>query len=230
MLNTDRNFKIENYDEFYSHHLFKPVYDEVAFNAHRVFPRIQWALDVAKEIKAKRVLDLGCLEGYTALTLLTNCPSVVYVEGVDLSQEGIDIAKKRVKDRKLQEQAKFTQGSVESRLMWYIRNGIKFDMICNFELMEHVKDPELVIELMNKVKTKKGSVLISTPDFEAPTFGKDDEQNKCHIRLYTLADEDYEGVNKYGNTRTATSLSKQVGKERIVSMEVYSELINCHYV
>lgn len=48
-------------------------------------------------------------------------------------------------------------------------------------------------------------------------------------QLYTLADEDYTGVNKYGNTRTATSLSKQVGKERIISMEVYSELLNCRY-
>lgn len=176
------------------------------------------------------MLDLGCLEGYTALTLLTHCPSVEYVEGVDLSQEGIDLANKRVSDRGIGDKAKFVQGTIEKWLEWYIKNDIHFDLICNFELMEHVKDPELVIDLMDKVKTKKGTVLISTPDFEAPTFGKDDEQNKCHIRLYTLADEDYTGVNKYGNTRTATSLSKQVGKERIVSMEVYSELINCRYV
>jgi 2-polyprenyl-3-methyl-5-hydroxy-6-metoxy-1,4-benzoquinol methylase len=229
MLNSDRNFKIEKYDEFYEHHLFKPLYDSTAFSAHRVFPRIQWALDVAKEIKAKRVLDLGCLEGYTALTLLTHCPSVEYVEGVDLSQEGIGIAQDRVASANLGSKAKFVQGTVEDWLNWYIKNGMHFDLICNFELMEHVKDPELVIELMDKVKTKDGTVLISTPDFEAPTFGKDDEGNKCHIRLYTLADEDYEGVNKYGNTRTATSLSKQIGKKRIVSMEVYSELINCRY-
>lgn len=90
MRKDDTQFKVEDYEEFYSHHLFRPVKDEVAFSAHRVFPRIQWALDVAKDIEAKRVLDLGCLEGYTALTLLTHCPSVEYVEGVDLSQEGID--------------------------------------------------------------------------------------------------------------------------------------------
>lgn len=228
MRKDDTQFKVEDYEEFYSHHLFRPVKDEVAFSAHRVFPRIQWALDVAKDIKAKRVLDLGCLEGYTALTLLTHCPSVEYVEGVDLSQEGIDLANQRVKDKGIKN-AKFVQGTVEDWLKWCVKNDIHFDLICNFELMEHVKDPELVIELMNKVKTPEGSVIISTPDFEAPTFGKNDEKNKCHIRLYTLADEDYEAVNKYGNTRKATSLSKQIGKERIVSMEVYSELINCQY-
>ncbi len=229
MLHHEQDFKFEEYDEFYSHHMFRPVKDEVAFSAHRIMPRIGWALDVAKEIKAKRVLDLGCLEGYTALTLLTHCPSVEYVEGVDLSQEGIDLANKRVSDKGIEGQAKFVQGTIEKWLEWYVKNDIQFDLICNFELMEHVKDPELVIDLMNKVKTKKGTVLISTPDFEAPTYGKDDEQNKCHIRLYTLADEDYTAVNKYGNTRTATSLSKQVGKERIISMEVYSELLNCRY-
>jgi len=226
---TEADFEFEEYDEFYEHHLFSPVPDAVAFQAHRKFPRIHWALDVAREIKAKRVLDLGCLEGYAALTLLENCDSVEYVEGVDLSQEGIDLANKRVKDYQLEGKAKFVQGTIEDWLRWYVDNKVTFDLICNFELMEHVKDPKLIIELMDKVKTKDGTVLISTPDFEAPTFGKDDERNKCHIRLYTLADEDYEAVNKYGNTRKATSLSKQVGKERIISMGVYSELINCQY-
>lgn len=228
MRKDDTQFKVEDYEEFYSHHMFRPIKDEVAFSAHRVFPRIQWALDVAKEVKAKRVLDLGCLEGYTALTLLNHCPSVEYIEGVDLSQEGIDLANKRIEDKGIKN-AKFVVGTVEDHLQKLIDTGATFDLICNFELMEHVKDPALVIALMNKVKTPEGSVLISTPDFEAPTFGKNDEKNKCHIRLYTLADEDYEAVNKHGNTRKATSLSKQIGKERIVSMEVYSELINCQY-
>jgi 2-polyprenyl-3-methyl-5-hydroxy-6-metoxy-1,4-benzoquinol methylase len=98
-----------------------------------------------------------------------------------------------------------------------------------FEVIEHVKNPRVVLEMIDKVKTKGGTVLISTPDFEAPTYGKDDEQNKCHIRLYTTAAEDYEAVNKYGNTRKATSLSKAIGEERIVDMGVYSELINVQY-
>ena len=98
-----------------------------------------------------------------------------------------------------------------------------------FEIMEHVKDPGLVFGLIDKVLAPGGTVLISTPDFEAPTYGKDDERNKCHIRLYTTADEDYEGTNKFGNVRLATSLSKQIGKDRIVSCDVFSELIHCRY-
>lgn len=44
-----------------------------------------------------------------------------------------------------------------------------------------------------------------------------------------MEDEDYEAVNKYGNTRKATSITKEIGKDRIKEMGVYSELINVEY-
>jgi len=109
-------------------------------------------------------------------------------------------------------------------------------MIVCFEVIEHVLDPELLIKLIDKVKSEDGQVLISTPAFESPTFGKNDVANKCHIRLYTMADEDYEEMTdkpdpQTGKTymRTATSMPKQVGKDRIIEMGVYSELINVRY-
>jgi 2-polyprenyl-3-methyl-5-hydroxy-6-metoxy-1,4-benzoquinol methylase len=221
----EKDFKIENYEEFYDDHHFAPLPDEEALNAHRIFPRVIWALDIAKEVGAKRILDLGCLEGYAVLTILhhTNAESGV---GVDLSAEGIALGNKRAKGFNLK--AKFIKDSIEDFMSTY--TGEKFDLIMAFEVMEHVKDPEEVFRLIDTVKTKDGTVLISTPDFEAPTYGKDDEQNKCHIRLYTTADDDYTGVNKYGNTRLATSLTKQVGKERFISINVYSQLIHARYV
>ena len=170
------------------------------------------------------MLDLGCLEGFTALTLANKIPSVQLAVGVDLSQEGIDIAKTRVD--MVRAKVEFYKDSIEHFLQ---TTKEKFDFICLFEVIEHVKDPEILIKLIDQVKTNNAHILISTPDFEAPTFGKDDEKNKCHIRLYTLADEDYEAVNKYGNIRKATSMSKQIGKDRIIEIGTYSELINCIY-
>lgn len=41
--------------------------------------------------------------------------------------------------------------------------------------------------------------------------------------------EDYEAVNRFGNTRKATSMSKQIGRDRIIDMGVYSHLINVRY-
>lgn len=225
---TERDFKMEDYDEFYEDHYFQSFPDDVAVNADEILPRVSWALDVAQEIEATSILDLGCLEGFTALTIANNTPSIKEGVGVDLSKDGVELGEKRAKMFDLP--VTFVQGTLEQYLEDCIKDGKQFDLICAFEVMEHVKDPVLVFELIDKVKTKDGTVLISTPDFEAPTYGKDDEQNKCHIRLYTLADDDYTGVNKYGTVRTATSLSKQIGKERIIEIETINELINCRYV
>lgn len=212
------------YEQFYSDHFFQPVSDDDAINAHRILPRVAWALDIAREIKPKKVLDLGCLEGYAVLTIAKHVDSVESGVGVDLSEDGIALACAR--GNKLSKPCVFLQDSIEHYME---ETTAKFDLIMAFEVMEHVKDPELVFRLIDKVLAPGGTVLISTPAFESPTYGKDDEQNKCHVRLYTMKDEDYEEVNKYGNLRKATSLSKQVGKSRIINMEVFSELIHLRY-
>jgi 2-polyprenyl-3-methyl-5-hydroxy-6-metoxy-1,4-benzoquinol methylase len=223
-LKREVDFKVEEYNEFYKDHFFAPLGEEQIVEAHRIFSRVAWALDIAREIKPKKVLDLGCLEGYSVLTIAKQVPSVELGIGVDLSVDGVEIGNYHASKQDLP--CTFLQGAIEEFME---ESDEKFDLIMAFEVMEHVKDPELVIKLIDKVLAPGGTVLWSTPDFEAPTYGKDDEQNKCHIRLYTTADEDYEGINKYGNTRKATSMSKQIGKERIISMEVYSELIHCRY-
>lgn len=222
----EKDFKVENYEEFYADHHFVPLKEQDSFNAHRFIPRVAWALDLAKELKPKKVLDLGCLDGFASLTIAKHVPGVEFVKGVDLSKDGIEHAQKRANSLETPA-CSYTQGTIEDFLE---KTDMKFDFIMLFEVIEHVKSPRALLKLIDRVKTPEGSVLISTPDFEAPTFGKDDEQNKCHIRLYTTADEDYEAVNKYGNTRQATSMTKQVGKDRIKEMGVYSELINVRYV
>lgn len=220
----EKDFKLEEYEGFYEHHFFKPLDDDDAVNAHRVLPRVAWALDVAEEIQPKRILDLGCLDGYAALTITNNVDSVELAVGVDLSEDGITLAKQRA--QKLKTFTVFQRGTIEDFLE---ACNDQFDLIMLFEVIEHVKDPKQVLKLIDKVLAPDGTVLISTPAFESPTFGKDDEQNKCHIRLYTMKDEDYEEENKYGHVRKATSITKEIGKDRIKDMQIYSELINVRF-
>lgn len=221
----ERDFSVDNYEEFYEDHHFSPLKDEHALQAHRYIPRVAWALDVAKEIKPKRVLDLGCLDGFAGLTIANNVPSVKYLAGADLSSDGIEHSLRRA--RTLDIAYHYYKGTVENFMKQYA--GEPFDLVLCFELIEHVKNPGKMLRLIDKVKAKDGTVLVSTPDFEGPTFGKDDEQNKCHIRLYTTAAEDYDAVNKYGNTRHATSITQEIGEERIIELDVINELINVRY-
>lgn len=227
----ENNFDINNYEEFYESHVFAPLPDDRALNAHRIIPRISWALDVAKELKPKSVLDLGCLEGYSALTIANHVDSVERIVGVDLSEDGIALANSR--KPLVKASCEFIQQSIEEYLE---QCEEKFDMVVCFEVIEHVLDPELLVNIIDKVLTENGQVLISTPSFESPIFGKNDVANKCHIRLYTTKEEDYDEMADKPDPdtgkpyiRTASSMPKLLANKDIIEMEVVSELINVRY-
>lgn len=227
---NDRTFDPEHYEEFYEHHFFQPMSEEDAFNVHEVIPRFGWAFDVIEELQEKsktplRVLDLGCLDGSFCLTVREHLG--VDATGVDLTKDGINIAQERCArfDKLL---PTFIQGRIEDHLDNFIKAGLKFDVVTWFEIIEHVDDPIAVQAQIDKVLAPGGTILCSTPSFESPAFGMDDEQNKCHVRLYTTYPEDYEAVNKYGTTRHATSFPAWLG-DRIDDIGVYSHLINVRY-
>lgn len=221
----DKTFDLNNYEEFYEHHTFQPIREQDCLVINEIIPRFGWAFDKIEELGVKSVLDLGCLDGSFALTVSRQLG--IPTTGVDLTVDGVELARKRSEKYNLP--AIFSQGTIEDWLRGCAYEGMKFDCVTWFEIIEHVKDPELCIKLIDAVLAPGGHVLVSTPAFESPHFGMDDEQNKCHIRLYTTKDDDYEAVNKYGHTRKATSITKQIGKDRIKEIGVYSELINVHY-
>lgn len=224
-LHHDKTFKEDIYEEFYTDHHFEPMGIDFAYDAHEVIPRFGWAFDKISEMGPKTLLDIGCLDGSFANTISHHFGTEV--TGIDLTEDGIELAKQRAAAKELP--ATFYQGSAEEVLQGFVDNNRKFDCITFFEIIEHVKDVQKLLKLIDQVLAPGGTVLVSTPAFESPTFGMDDENNKCHIRLYTMEDEDYEAVNKYGNTRKATSITKEIGKDRIKEMGVYSELINVEY-
>jgi 2-polyprenyl-3-methyl-5-hydroxy-6-metoxy-1,4-benzoquinol methylase len=223
--NPEKEFSLDNYEQFYEHHQFKPIDEKDFRDIHELIPRFGWAFDKIEELGAKTLLDLGCLDGSFALSIAHHLG--LQVTGVDLTKDGVDLASDRAHRYGLD--GVFVQGFVEDWLERFIKEGKKFDVVTFFEIIEHVEDPQRCLKLIDQVLAPGGSVLVSTPAFESPTFGKDDEKNKCHIRLYTMEDEDYEEANKYGHVRKATSITKEIGKDRIKEMGVYSELINVWY-
>lgn len=224
----DKDFDEEkvSYEDFYAHHRFVETRDGDAENIHEIVPRFAWGFDMVEELKPRNFLDLGTLDGSFPITIANHfgIPTV----GVDLTQDGIALGKARAERMGLP--TTLFNSSIED---WLEKNAVegaqKYDMITCFEVLEHVKDPARLLKLIEGVLAPGGYVLISTPDFESPAYGKDDEQNKCHVRLYTTADEDYEAVNRFGNVRKATSITKEIGKDRIKSIGVYSHLINVLY-
>lgn len=222
--NQESDFSLDNYEDFYSHHKFEPLAEDEYSEAHTLIPRFGWGFDTVEELEAKNLLDIGCLDGSFALTVARH--HGIPVTGIDLTKDGVDLARERAARDGLP--AEFHQGYAEEVLAEFAKEGRKFDVITAFEIIEHVKDVDLFLKRIDDVLAPGGHVLLSTPAFEDPLYGKDDEVNKCHIRLFTEAEADYQEANKFGTVRTATSFPALLG-DRILEMGTYSHLINLLY-
>lgn len=225
MVGTHREEEFDKfeYNEFYEHHNFEPTPEKVCLEINEYIPRFGWAFDQVEKLKPKNLLDLGCLDGSFALTVSKQLG--IPVAGIDLTVDGIELAKERAK--KFELPASFYQGTIEQEILGFDDHA--FDVVTFFEVIEHVEDVQKLLKLIDRVLAPGGSVLVSTPDFESPHYGADDEKNKCHIRLYTTAKDHYERPNKYGNVRKATSIYKEIGEQRIQEVAVHNELINLRY-
>ncbi len=104
-----------------------------------------------RDIKVKRVLDVGCGEGFGLKRVKANNIGYHH-EGLDISQEAINLGKK------LNPQIKFTLGSVYR--LPYENNS--FDLILCNEVLEHLMDPEKALKEIARVGRKH--YLISVPN------------------------------------------------------------------
>lgn len=117
----------------------------------------EWA---KKFCAGKDVLDVGCGQGYGCNILSENATSVV---GVDKSAEAISLAKELYKhsDVKFVAASAYELPFAES----------SFDIVCCFQVIEHLKYPEKLLALIKKLLKPGGILIISTPN--KIQFGQD---------------------------------------------------------
>lgn len=107
-------------------------------------------------LNKKKVLDVGCGEG-TRLRLLL--PKGAHGYGVDISKLAISKAVKH-KFKNI----KFVNGSAES--LPY--NANFFDLTYSVSVLEHLSNPDLVIEEMIRVTKKGGYIFLFSPNYGSP--------------------------------------------------------------
>ena len=98
-------------------------------------------------------LDIGCGNGF--ITKIIN-KFFKKTTGIDLSNEGIKLAKKKSKKIK---NLNFLNIAPEK----LIKKNIKFDVITAIEVIEHQYDPFEFMSNIEKLSKKNGYVLITTP-------------------------------------------------------------------
>jgi len=106
-------------------------------------------------VEGKKVLDIGCAGGYGG-NYLVERGSPVSVTGLDISPRAVASARERYQHRNL----RFVRG-----------NGValpfeneSFDVVCAFEIIEHVDDYNLFLEEIQRVLRPDGRLLLSTPN------------------------------------------------------------------
>ena len=107
-------------------------------------------MDVISQVKPKRILEIGCGAGDTALHFAMLGSEVV---GIDLSDEAREQAVARTEShrKKITIQKEMPDGEQQ------------FDMVASFEVLEHIEDDQAALRQWADKVTEDGYMLISVP-------------------------------------------------------------------
>ena len=105
-----------------------------------------------KPFKNIKILDIGCGGGLLSEPMCRLGASVV---GIDASKKNIDVAKFHAKKNKLKIDYKIASPEM-------LKTKVKFDVILNMEIVEHVEDINFFIKESSKLLRKNGVMFIAT--------------------------------------------------------------------
>ncbi len=124
--------------------------------------------------RGKKVVDLGCGEGYGADLLATVASSV---SGVDLAPEAIYHARRKYKRKNLD----FLYMDIYSLQL----EDNSYDLAVSMQVIEHLHDPDRFMEETTRVLKPDGLCVITTPNRELLSPGSDKPVNPFHIFEFT---------------------------------------------
>lgn len=109
------------------------------------------AIELVRRAAPKTILELGCGEGYV-LSALADAGIDAELSGVELSERAVKIARERLGDR----------ATIEHRdARELIADGRRFDLVMMLEVLEHIRDPEQMLPILDRLST--GWLLLSVP-------------------------------------------------------------------
>ena len=105
-----------------------------------------------KPLKNLKILDIGCGGGLLSEPM---CRLGADVTGIDASKKNIQVAKLHAKKSNLK--IKYISTSPEN-----FKTNIKFDVILNMEIIEHVEDVNFFLKKSSELLKKNGLMFIAT--------------------------------------------------------------------
>lgn len=123
-------------------------------------------------VKDKKVLELGCGDGYGSFILAKKAKTII---ATDIDKKTISEAQKKYKLRGL----KFA--CLDALSLPY---EDEFDVVISFQVIEHVKDVRLYLSNIKKVLKKNGVFILSTPNRLLRLYKGQKPWNRFHIEEY----------------------------------------------
>lgn len=111
-------------------------------------------LYASQHVAGKRVLDAGMGQGYGAVLLMAH--GAAHVDAIDIDNDVVETAKYRFRDSGI----RFLRDDCE--IMAAIEG--EYDVICNFENIEHLKAPRKFLSRAAELLSKDGVLMCSSPD------------------------------------------------------------------
>jgi SAM-dependent methyltransferase len=156
---------------------------------------ILWALNAYKP-NAGNFLEVGCGTGFVLSGIAKSCPNIS-LSGSEIFVDGLFHAMGRVPA------AKFMQ--MDARNIPYSE---EFDVIGCFDVLEHIKEDDIVLSQLYKALKSEGILLLTVP--QHPWLWSISDDYACHIRRYTKEEIEKrirnEGFNILKSTSFVTSL------------------------
>lgn len=176
--------KIRDYEEFHKNTLSQThIINRNNFTYRIILNVINKFLD-----SPKKILDIGCGVGSLSLYLASNGHRVY---GIDISSKAIKSCLESAKKLGIENNVHFESMNFPNKIP-----DEKFDFILLIEVIEHLKNDNLVLGKVYSLLKKGGIVIISTPSKNAPMYklglAHEFDQRVGHLRRSTL----YELVDK----------------------------------
>ncbi len=121
--------------------------------------------------KATRFLEIGCGTGYVSSGIEKEFPEMSLC-GSEIYSTGLTFAAQRLRNASLFQ--------MDARCIPFER---EFDVICAFDVLEHIEEDEKVLAEMFKAVKPGGGIIITVPQHKF-LWSRTDER-ACHVRRYS---------------------------------------------
>jgi len=121
--------------------------------------------------KVNSLFEMGCGTGFVLANIKKHFPAM-QVSGADIYAESLSFAKQRLGDK-----AELYQ--MDGRQIPFFE---EFDLICAFDVLEHIQEDEVVLLQMHKALKPGGGVVLAVP--QHPSLWSETDEMACHVRRY----------------------------------------------